>query len=331
MRTRKGPIAGERDCDDLRLSALGGAPALPEQLYGSSRVEATHSTTGVTLSFSAEGALRTWMRSQGRGGGGSSGGGEDGNEGGGGATTATTLERPKVPAAERWRASRAREIAEHGAPELDYDWTFTCPYGGDVEVKGEEKQEREEGDEATAATRTDGAAENGRKPNPKNPTWLPTSDRLDRAALSARDPLLLWDEVLLLASELDDCGYSEVTVRIRAMPRRLFAIARCFVRVDGVLVRLLESRVVATFSSDDKDDDKSIDVLRETTHSGGDFEALVAAGAPGTAGSRSLGGGGGGGGGGAYADADAAAQALSAVAPVGVTRFVTERLVLATP
>ena len=32
--------------------------------------------------------------------------------------------------------------------------------------------------------------------------------------------------------------------------------------------------------------------------------------------------------GGAYADADSAAQALSAVAPVGVTRFVTERLAL---
>ena len=354
IRTSKGPIAGERACDALRAS-LGGAPALPEQLYGSSRVEATHAATGVTISFSAEGALRAWMRAQGKGGG--SGGGEGEGEGEGGegegATTeaaATVTSRPKVPAAERWRASRAREIAEHGAPELEYDWTFTCPYGGDVEVRlpkerkeGEGEEGGDDDDEATAAAEAaaktthvaDEDKEDGKRPKQKkkNPTWLPTSDRLDRAALSARDPLLLWDEVLLCASELDDCGHSECGVRIRAMPGRWFAVARCFVRVDGVLVRLLESRVVATFrEGGGGDGDSVIDVLRETRHSEGEFKDLVAAGAPGfegAGGSGRMGAGiSGGSVGGAYADADSAAQALSAVAPVGVTRFVTERLAL---
>ena len=347
IRTSKGPIAGEQACDALRAS-LGGAPALPEQLYGSSRVEATHAATGVTLSFSAEGALRAWMRAQGKG---RSGGGEEGGAGGeagaaaaAAAAAAAVTARPKVPAAERWRASRAREIAEHGAPELEYDWTFTCPYGGDVEVG--RKDEEQEDDEAAAGENEQDrsgrkkGSRSGKGAGPK-PAWLPTSDRLDRAALSARDPLLLWDEVLLCASELDDCGYSEVGVRIRAMPGRWFAVARCFVRVDGVLVRLLESRVVATFGggggggSGGGGDGRVVDVLRETRHSEGEFRDLVAAGAPGfesaaAAGGSSLAGGGcgGGGGGGAYADADSAAQALSAVAPVGVTRFVTERLAL---
>ena len=234
IRTQKGAIAGERDCDELR-AAVGGAPALPEQLYASSSVEATHLATGVRISFSAKGALQEWMRTQGKGGG----------EGSSGEAATATVARPKVPAAERWRASRAREIAEHSAPELEYDWTFTCPYGGDIEVR---RNEGEEGDEAAAAA-TEPAGEEEEDPAKKkrNPTWLQTPDRLDRAALSARDPLLLWDEVLLLASELDDCGISEVTVRIRAMPRRWYAVSRCFVRVDGVCVRLLESRVVATF------------------------------------------------------------------------------------
>ena len=107
-------------------------------------------------------------------------------------------------------------------------------------------------------------------------------------------------------------------------------------RVDGVLVRLLESRVVATFgspglgpgssSSSEDGSFRALDVLRETTHSGGDFEGLVAAGAPGPAPAAGASAGGG-----PYADGDAAAQALSAVAPVGVTRFVTERLVLRAP
>ena len=328
--TKKGPIAGEQACDDLRAS-LGGAPALPEQLYGSSGVEATHLGTGVTISFSARGALRAWMRAQGKGGDGSGeGGGEGGGqkEGEGGAAT-TTIARPKVPAAERWRASRAREIAEHGAPELEYDWTFTCPYGGDMELK-EEKKEKSEEDGAAAAAAAAGTPGDEQKKTKLQLAWVPTSDRLDRAALSARDPLLLWDEVLLCASELDDCGYSEVGVRVRAMPGRWFAVARCFVRVDGVLVRLYESRLVATFNNE-KD---KIDVLRETRHSDGEFKDLVAAGAPGFGGGMAGGGGSFGGGGnqsssqgGAYGDADAAAQALSAVAPVGVTRFVTERLI----
>lgn len=335
--TKEGPIDGERACDDLRAS-LGGAPALPEQLYGSSRVEATHAATGVTISFSAKGALQAWMRSQGKGGSGSGGGGVGEGEVGGGATTAaaatTTLTRPKVPAAEKWRASRAREIAEHGAPELEYDWTFTCPYGGDVEVRT--KGDDEAGATAAAATKNGSSETNNDDGDKKRfATWQPTSDRLDRAALSARDPLLLWDEVLLCASELDDCGHSEVSVRIRAMPGRWFALARCFVRVDGVLVRLYESRIVATFKggSNGADDsyNNSIDVLRETRHAEGEFEDLVAAGAPGFAsssgGSFSAAAGGGNSLGGAYADADSAAQALSAVAPIGVTRFVTERLV----
>lgn len=328
IRTSKGPIAGERACDALRASlCAGGAPALPEQLYGSSKVEATHLATGVTISFSAEGALRAWMRAQGKG-------REEGAAAGATAAAAVTTARPRVPAAERWRASRAREIAEHGAPELDYDWTFTCPYGGDVEVRrrkeDEEEGEGSEGEEATAATAASAAktsndvGSSGKEhAGPSQPAWLPTSDRLDRAALSARDPLLLWDEVLLCASELDDCGHSECGVRVRAMPGRWFALARCFVRVDGVLVRLLESRVVATFHGESG----VLDVLREMRHSEGEFRDLVAAGAPGfESGGGSLGGGGVVGG--AYADADSAAQALSAVAPVGVTRFVTERLAL---
>lgn len=330
--TKKGPIDGELACDGLR-SSLGGAPALPEQLYGSSGVEATHEATGVTISFSARGALQAWMRSQGKG-------EEEGGKGKGGASApaAAARRRPKVPAAEKWRASRAREIAEHGAPELEYDWTFTCPYGGDVEIrkKKEERSECEAGTTtataaAEAANMKAGDAENGSDGDDRKSfaaTWQPTPDRLDRAALSARDPLLLWDEVLLCASELDDCGHSEVSVRIRAMPGRWFALARCFVRVDGVLVRLYESRVVATFRSD-SNENNSVDVLRETRHSEGEFKDLVAAGAPGFAsGSAGSPAAGGDSSGGAYADADSAAQALSAVAPVGVTRFVTERLVV---
>lgn len=257
--TRKGPIAGAEGIERAR-SALGSPPALPEQLFADSFLAATHAASGVTLSFTATGALRAWRQAK--------------------------RAPPAVPAAEAWRAARAKEIRDAGAPTLDYDWTFTAPYKGDVR-----------------------AGEGGGDARPP-PLFAPTSARLDRAPLTARDPILYWDDVPLFASELDDCGAASAGVRVRVMPGCWFALARAFARVDGVLVRLYECRVLASF--DAANPDAAPRVAREWRAVEGSLGDLAAAGAPG--------------GGPAYADADAAAAALAAVAPVGVVAFETEAL-----
>ena len=193
----------------------------------------------------------------------------------------------KVREADAWAASRAADIRAHAAPTLAYDWTFTAPYAGDLS----------------------GA----------RASWAPASRPLDRVALTARDPILLWAEVPLLESELDDHGASVTSLRVRAMPGAWFALARCFVRVDGVAVRLAEARILATWGvRGGGGGEKGAQppppprVVREVRHFAGTFEQLRAAGAPGD--------------GPAYADGDAASDALSAVAPVGVVKFETEEL-----
>ena len=108
----KAPIDGEAACAALRDSL--SAPALPEQLFGASRVTATHAASGVVIRFDAHGALSAWRA----------------REAGGGAHP------PRVPAARAWRAAREKEIRDHAAPTLAYDWTFTAPYKGDVGVVG---------------------------------------------------------------------------------------------------------------------------------------------------------------------------------------------------
>lgn len=263
--TAKAPIDGEAAAAALRGALGGDVPALPEQCHSAAHVTATHAPSGVTLRWDARGALAAWLARSRDGG---------------------APPPPRVPAAAAWRAAREREIAEHAAPTLAYDWTFTAPYKGDVEGGGKGGQ--------PACFRRSASA------------------RLDRAALTARDPILAWDAVPLFASELDDCGLAVASVRVRVMPGCWFVLARTFVRVDGVLVRLYESRVQASF--DVASPDAPPRVVREWRAVEGNLSDLAAAGAPG--------------GGPAYADADTAAAALAAVAPVGVTEFWTEELVV---
>lgn len=49
------------------------------------------------------------------------------------------------------------------------------------------------------------------------PQWEPSSEQIPRALLTARDPILLYDELPLYESELDDHGSSRVTVKVRGV------------------------------------------------------------------------------------------------------------------
>lgn len=125
-----------------------------------------------------------------------------------------------------------------------------------------------------------------------------------------RDPIIFYDEVDLYESDLDDNGICQLSVKIRVMPKVWFVLMRLFVRVDGLMVRLRETRL---FCRHDLPETSNV-VLREVKHAEGTFEELRKAGAPKD--------------GPAYSDADATASALQAVAPVGVKLFKVERIEL---
>lgn len=56
------------------------------------------------------------------------------------------------------------------------------------------------------------------------PAFRTTTDRIDRAALMARDPILFFEEVPLFESELDDNGVSALHVKARAGPPLLYSL-----------------------------------------------------------------------------------------------------------
>ena len=80
-------------------------------------------------------------------------------------------------------------------------------------------------------------------------------------------PILWSDELSLFEDELHDNGVSRVTVKCRVMPTCIFVLLRFWLRVDGVLIRIRDTRLFHDLS-------KSY-LLREYTEREATFEALV--------------------------------------------------------
>ncbi|XP_049447554.1 TIP41-like protein isoform X1 [Epinephelus fuscoguttatus] len=118
----------------------------------------------------------------------------------------------KVACAQEWQESRAD--SEHSKEVVrPYDWTYTTDYRGTL--IGESMQMKE----------------------------TKTSERIDMEKLKAREQIMFFDEVLLFEDELHDHGVSMISVKIRVMPTSFFLLMRFFLRVDGVLIRINDTRL----------------------------------------------------------------------------------------
>lgn len=138
--------------------------------------------------------------------------------------------------------------------------------------------------------------------------WEDTTEQMDRSLLTQREPILFFDEVILYESELDDNGTCQLSVKVRVMPKCWYVLLRFWLKVDGLLVRLRETRLFCAFSKEAQEPH----VLREVKHCEGTFQELRKAGAPPE--------------GSAYGDADTAAQVFVAIAPVGLKHLSLSRL-----
>ncbi|KAL4608724.1 TIP41-like protein-like [Arapaima gigas] len=118
----------------------------------------------------------------------------------------------KVACAQEWQESRAD--SEHSKEVVKpYDWTYTTDYrgtllGDDLKIK-----------------------------------VTPTTERIDLEKLKTREQIMFFEDVLLFEDELHDHGVSMISVKIRVMPTSFFVLLRFFLRVDGVLIRINDTRV----------------------------------------------------------------------------------------
>lgn len=117
----------------------------------------------------------------------------------------------KVACAQEWQESRAD--SEHKEVVKRYDWTYTTDYKGTL--LGEDLQIK----------------------------VSDTTERIDLEKLKAREQIMFFEDVLLFEDELHDHGVSMISVKIRVMPTSFFVLLRFFLRVDGVMIRINDTRL----------------------------------------------------------------------------------------
>ncbi|OMO73969.1 TIP41-like protein [Corchorus capsularis] len=157
----------------------------------------------------------------------------------------------EVPAAAKWkfRCKPSQQVI------LDYDYTFTTPYCGSEMVELDADKHGSGGSSGIH--------------------WEDCKEQIDVAALALKEPILFYDEVVLYEDELADNGVSLLTVKVRVMPSSWFLLLRFWLRVDGVLMRLRDTRVHCVFN-----ESANPVILRERCWREGTFQALSAKGYP---------------------------------------------------
>nr|QJI10279.1 type 2A phosphatase activator [Datisca glomerata] len=160
----------------------------------------------------------------------------------------------EVPAAAQWkfRSKPSQQVI------LDYDYTFTTPYCGSETIETDKNNDG----------RTHLCEGTGLK-------WEDCKEKIDIVSLTLKEPILFYDEVVLYEDELADNGISLLTIKVRVMPSCWFLLLRFWLRVDGVLMRLRETRMHCVFSDSSKPK-----IIRESCWREATFQVLSEKGFP---------------------------------------------------
>lgn len=164
----------------------------------------------------------------------------------------------QVAYAGEWSSSRERSSA-HDIREVvkPYDWSYSTTYRGS---------------ETPTLSHGPALAREG-----------PEGKQIPLELLKRRDPILFFDEVVLFESELDDNGVSVLSCKLRVMEQRMLLLCRLYMRLDGVVVRVRDTRVYVDFDKDEvireytAKEDKHENVTRALRMSGLHPDAVTAA------------------------------------------------------
>jgi len=114
----------------------------------------------------------------------------------------------KVGPSAVWQQARTGVEYMHNTLK-PFDWTFSSDYAGTVRGFQVEK----------------------------------TDERIDMEKLKRREPIHFYTQITLFEDEIADHGCAQMTVRMRVMPTTFFILQRFYLRVDSVLVRIIDTRI----------------------------------------------------------------------------------------
>ena len=219
------PLFNTHQLESLSQSLPG--LKIPEMVYGNATVHITHFDSCFTLNFNAVDALRYCGYS----------------------TRQSCLYtdgelRPEhivyvppevqVAMAEKWKGRTLPKnsiFREEGKEEMvaigvaslyQSDWTYSTPYRGLI---------------------TGLPSPTGFHPLPLHVRLSVTEEAIPLERLGPDNPTLWGTAVSFFEDELDDSGQSKCYLRVRAMADCWYALLRSYVRVDNVLIRILDTRI----------------------------------------------------------------------------------------
>lgn len=217
--THKLPILKSSEIDTMTRT-LGIAP--PEMIFGNNSVEVKHDS-GWGIRFDALDALDLVDK-----------------------TGASML---KVSYSESWQKLRERIHEDIKEVVKPFDWTYTTSYKGTVSSPSQVRSRLFHRNLESFFFSFPVLICHVQAFTPTASRFTRTDDLIPFHRLKQPEPILLFDEVVLYEDELADNGISLLTVKIRVMPERLFILCRFFLRLDGVLFRIRDTRVYIDFQS----------------------------------------------------------------------------------
>ncbi|KAL8704618.1 MAG: hypothetical protein Q9201_002204 [Fulgogasparrea decipioides] len=94
----------------------------------------------------------------------------------------------------------------------------------------------------------------------------PSNKAIPLELLKRPDPIIFFDEVMLYEDEMADNGITLLSCKLRVMPERMLLLCRFFMRLDGVMVRMRDTRIYIEFGTGE--------VIREYTAREDRYEAV---------------------------------------------------------
>ena len=123
------------------------------------------------------------------------------------------------------------------------DWTYSTPYKGTVRYLSlAAKKVR---DETSLELEVDSDA----KCDHMSIVQMPEA-AIPFDMLGPENPIIHFGEVYMFESDLEDCGSTMSKIRFRVMDNCFYILLRYYLRVDGVRVRVFDTRIFHEFGSD---------------------------------------------------------------------------------
>lgn len=155
----------------------------------------------------------------------------------------------EVKQAEIWKKKDTTKIKDFTQIEIVSDWTYSTPYKGTYSfISNRCESLKNATDLAITSTAT----------SQQKFRIEITQDQIPYGKLGPENPIKHSAQIYLFECDLEDCGYTMAQVRFRIMKDCFFVLFRYYLRVDGVCVRVLDTRIYHEFGTNT--------ILREFKH-----------------------------------------------------------------